>query len=167
MRRGNRRGGRPEGGFAFIGVLSLIVLIGLLLAAAGQVASTDAQREREVELLYVGHAYRAALHSYYAVMRHSPTTLDELVQIGDGPRPVRFLRRLYRDPMTNAGDWNLIRGADGGILGISSRSTKIPLKRAGFEARDESFEDAETYAEWMFSANPPPPRNKIGLPSRP
>jgi type II secretory pathway pseudopilin PulG len=154
MLRGDALRRRRAGGFTYIGLLALIVLIGILLAAAGQVSSTTSQRERETELLYIGHAYRAAIGQYYAVTRRYPLALEELVQIGDGPRPTRFLRKLYRDPMTNAVDWTLLPGPDGGIIGIASSSKRAPLKSAGFDREDAVFEDATSYADWVFSNAP-------------
>ena len=64
MPRGERAR-RSEGGFTYLGLLFLVALIGLMLAAAGEVAATAAQRERETQLLWVGHEYRAAIGRYW------------------------------------------------------------------------------------------------------
>jgi len=63
MSRGERAR-RRAGGFTYVGLLALIVLIGLMLAAAGEVAATAAQRERETQPLWVGHEYSAAIGRY-------------------------------------------------------------------------------------------------------
>ena len=154
MRPGKAGRRDRAGGFSYIGLLALIVLVGILLAAAGQVASTTAQRERETELLFIGHAYRDAIGRYYAVAHRFPVALDELVTIGDGARPARFLRKLYRDPMTNAVDWTLVPGPDGGIIGVASSSRRAPLKHAGFDELDAEFEDATAYSDWQFTVGP-------------
>ncbi len=60
-------------GFTYFGVLVLVVLIGLMLAAAGEVASQQAQREREAELLFVGHQYRDAIERYFPFNHRFPT----------------------------------------------------------------------------------------------
>src|SRR5712671_4153422 len=76
------RGERPRrraGGFTYVGLLALVVLIGLMLAAAGEVASTAAQRERETQLLWVGREYRAAIGRYWRNKRGYPKTLEELL----------------------------------------------------------------------------------------
>lgn len=156
VRRGRARG------FSYIGLLALIVLIGIVLAAAGQVASTTAQRERETELLFIGHAYRAAIGRYYASAHRLPAALGDLVKIGDGSQAGPILRKLYRDPMTNTVDWTLLAGPDGGIIGVASTSKREPLKHAGFDAPDADFEDATTYADWQFTAGPPAHPRRAG-----
>jgi type II secretory pathway pseudopilin PulG len=151
MRCGKHRA--REGGFTYIGLLVLIALIGFALSVVGQVAATTAQREREKQLLWVGHAYRDAIRRY--VMRNGryPPTLADLVQSATAtadPLPAHFLRRLYPDPMTQGADWVLVPALDGGIMGVASSSTKAPIKRAGFDDADVAFGDAETYGDWTF-----------------
>ena len=46
-------------------MLFAVALIGILLAAAGQVWRTEALREKEKELLFVGEQFRQAIGSYY------------------------------------------------------------------------------------------------------
>ena len=58
-----------EGGFTYLGVLFLIVVMGMALASAGELWSTSARRDRERQLLWVGTQYAQALRSYY---RSSP-----------------------------------------------------------------------------------------------
>jgi type II secretory pathway pseudopilin PulG len=140
------------------------MLIGLMLAAAGQVASTSAQRERETELLFIGHQYRDAIGRYVARNHRYPQSLDELLgTTADDPLPAHFLRRLYPDPMTRAVDWTLVPAPGGGIMGVASASTLVPLKHAGFDPPDTTFTDAQSYADWVFLHAPrgwgmlPPP----------
>jgi type II secretory pathway pseudopilin PulG len=153
MRFGERRA--REGGFTYIGLLVLVALIGFMLAVAGEVAATAAQREREKQLLVVGHAYRNAIRRYVLHNRHYPATLADLVgSTTDGPLPAHYLRRLYPDPMTQGADWVLVPALGGGIVGIASSSNRVPLKHAGFDDADFGFEDAKTYADWMFIFDP-------------
>lgn len=141
-----------EAGFTYVGLLALLVLIGLLLAAAGDVASTAAQREREAQLLWVGHQYRAAIGRYWSARRSYPQKLEDLLGgPPDSPLQVRHLRQLYRDPMTNAVDWVLLPAPSGGIMGIASSSKRSPLKTAFFDPADQGFADATTYADWQFT----------------
>ena len=78
MRRGDRQP-RRAGGFTYLGLLALISLIGVLLAAAGEVTRTAVQREREQELLWVGHQYRDAIDRFVAHNHRYPATLTELL----------------------------------------------------------------------------------------
>jgi type II secretory pathway pseudopilin PulG len=154
---GASRSARTERGFTYLGVLILVALIGLALAAAGQVASTTAQREREAQLLWAGHEYRAAIGRYLMRRRVYPQSLEEL--LGSGPDelvPVRYIRRLYPDPMTNAVDWVLLPAPAGGIMGVASSSKRAPLKTANFDPADDGFGDAASYGDWQFAFRPGP-----------
>ncbi len=168
MPRGERaRRRRGERGFTYIGVLALVVLIGILLAAAGTVAATDARRERETQLLWVGHEYRDAIGRYWRTRHAYPLALQDLLgSAPDAPVHLRYIRQLYRDPMTNAVDWVLVLGPGGGITGVASRSTQAPLKNAHFDDADD-FAEAKTYGEWQFIFQPVRRRGalSVGLPS--
>ncbi len=164
MRRGRGAPGR-DAGFTYIGVLALVVAVGIFLAAAGQVTRTAMIHEHEDELLAVGRLYRDAIGRYMQHYHHFPNTLAELTgptadpsaagQPGaDGPLVYRAMRRLYPDPMTHAVDWITIPAPDGSIMGIASRSNRVPLKVAGFEDDEEDFDKAETYQDWKFVYQP-------------
>jgi type II secretory pathway pseudopilin PulG len=160
MSRG-RRARRSAGGFTYIGLLVLIVLIGIMLAAAGEVASTAAQRERETQLLWVGHEYRAAIGRYWSRKRAYPQALQDLLgDSPDAPLQVRYLRRLYPDPMTNAVDWVLVPAPNGGIMGVSSSSKRAPLKSGHFDDADREFATASAYSGWQFTFLPGVARRK-------
>jgi len=154
MPRGERRR-RSSAGFTYVGLLVLIVLIGILLAQAGELASTVAQRERETELLWAGHEYRAAIGRYWIYKRAYPQTLQDLLGTApESPLQVRFIRSLYPDPMTNAVDWALVPAPNGGIMGIKSSSKRAPLKVAHFDEIDQGFADAKAYCDWQFTFVP-------------
>jgi type II secretory pathway pseudopilin PulG len=159
---------RGQGGFTYVGLLVLVALIGILLAAAGEVAATAAQRDRETQLLWVGHEYRAAIGRYWSQRRAYPQKLEELLGgTTDAPVPVRHLRRLYPDPMTNAVDWVLLPAPGGGIMGIASSSKRAPLKTGHFEDADKEFEKAKTYADWQFAFVTAAPRPAVIRPKTP
>ena len=137
-------------GFTYIGLLLAVVLLGLALSAVGTVWRTTAQREREKELLFIGHEFQAAIAAYYeAGGRQFPQDLGDLLEDKRWPKARHFLRRLYADPMTRNTDWTLIRDSLG-ITGVSSSSTAVPIKKSGFRTEDEAFADAETYQDWKF-----------------
>src|SRR5450631_1580977 len=81
MRCGERVPSR-EGGFTYVGLLVLVLLIGVMMAAAGEVASTATQRERETELLFIGNQYRDAIGRFVTVNHRFPQSLEELVGLG-------------------------------------------------------------------------------------
>jgi type II secretory pathway pseudopilin PulG len=151
MRCGERRAPAREDGFSYIGLLVLIALIGYMLAVAGQVAHTTAQREREKQLLFIGHAYRDAIQRYVMHNARYPAALADLVEFPSANgQTAHYLRRLYPDPMAPDKDWLLVPALGGGIMGIASSSKQPPIKRSGFDDADSGFGDAETYGDWMF-----------------
>lgn len=153
MRRGSRAG--RARGFTYVGLLALVALIGILLAAAGEVASTAARRDRETQLLWVGHEYRAAIGRYFTQRHAYPQRLEDLLgSAPDAPIRVRYLRRLYPDPMTGAADWELVLAPGGGITGIASTSKRAPIKAAQFDDADQEFATAATYGDWKFTFVP-------------
>jgi type II secretory pathway pseudopilin PulG len=153
MHSGERRA--REGGFSYIGLLILIAIIGFMLSVVGQVSATTAQREREKQLLFVGHAYRDAIRRFFFQNGHYPAALADLVEYpGANGQPAHYLRRLYPDPMAQGADWVLVPALGGGVMGVATSSKKAPLKRAGFDDADLGFADAETYGDWVFSFDP-------------
>jgi type II secretory pathway pseudopilin PulG len=123
------------------------------LALVGETWETSARREKETELLFIGNQYRRAIGLFYEAtpggVKRYPRTLDDLVKDPRQPSTQRYLRRLFPDPITGK-EWTAIRGADGGVQGVSSPSAEIPLKIAGFRVRDASFEGAQKYSDWKF-----------------
>jgi type II secretory pathway pseudopilin PulG len=155
-------------GFTYIGLLVAIVIIGAALAAVGQVWSTEAKREREAELLYRGNTIRKAIGAYVfgpGGGGRYPRELQDMVQDQRSPQAIHYLRRAYEDPMTGQADWTLIRGPDGGIMGVASSSKDTPLKVRGFDIANEYFKDATCYCDWQFIYVPPLRRGVGAAPS--
>jgi len=151
---------------------AFVLAVGLLVAIP--VWETQVRREKEEELIFRGRQYVEAVRLYLAKNPATiPKSLDDLVK-------GRFLRRLYKDPMTKDGKWNL-------ILQYQVGSQKVNLAargpagnvRAGFDVKrilivpqdnlsavdnprilgvvssspKKSFRiynDGETYDQWLF-----------------
>ena len=148
---------RSCGGFTYIGVLLAVVFIGVALVATGTVWQQTRQREKERELLFVGSQFRQALEGYYenpppGKAKKFPPKLDDLLQDDRYPDVRRYLRKIYRDPMTGDTEWGLLRGADKGIVGLYSLSKGEPLKTAHFDPEDAQLADKRHYHEWRFIA---------------
>jgi type II secretory pathway pseudopilin PulG len=145
-------------GFTYVGLLIAVVILGVALSAVGTVWRTQAQREREQELLFIGREFRAAITAYSnANCAHQfPQDINDLLEDKRWPEPRHYLRRLYMDPMTGAQDWTILdanslgMAARTGIVGIASSSKAVPLKKAGFSVGEEAFEDATCYCDWKF-----------------
>ena len=54
--------------------------------------------------------------------------------------------------MTGSTDWGLVRGPNGGIVGVYSTSTAQPLKTANFPKEYAAFAGAPSYRDWVFAA---------------
>jgi type II secretory pathway pseudopilin PulG len=150
--------GTREEGFTYLGLMIAIVIMGMVQAALAQAWHADAQREKEKELLFAGDQMRAALKSYYA---HSPAQsprhplrLEDLLQDSRSPSKQRYLRKIYRDPITGKSEWGMIRGAGGEIFGVHSLSELTPLKQGDFSRADRNFAGAQRYSDWVFMLAP-------------
>ena len=149
---------RPsQAGFTYLAALFLIVVMGVMLAAIGKVWDTAQQREKERELLFVGNQFRQAIGRYYhhppGGEKFFPQKLEELLL---DPRQIgtqRYLRKIYRDPMTGQAEWALFV-VNGRITGVYSMSQKAPLKSSNFRLADKAFESAEKYGDWKFVYTP-------------
>lgn len=160
MATGTRQQGlNGQRGFTYLGVLFLIGLLTLAAAAAGAVWSTVQQRDKEVELVFVGRQFASAIERYRArsdrlaevPARAYPDSLDALLNDTRDSMPKHHLRRLYIDPITGEAQWGLIRLPDGGIVGVHSLSARRPYART-FVTPDFSTPSTTSYRDWHFVA---------------
>ena len=146
---------RGERGFTLLWVLFLVVLLGIGLTALSQVWETEARREKEAQLLFVGNQFRRAIESYRDASpgptRQYPARLTDLLADPRFPNIVRHLRKIYRDPITNGTDWGLVKRGDG-IVGVYSLADKRPLKTGSFPKADAEFAGQDSYRGWRFVA---------------
>lgn len=150
-RMATRRGSR---GAALLLTMFLVALIGIMLTVAGRVWRTEMQREKEAELLVVGAEIAKAITRYHAVSLQYPENLKQLLLDTRQQNTVRYLRRLYRDPVTGSGTWGLIKDVNGRITGVYSLGKGEPLKQAGFDTAQAKFKGAKSYSDWAFVAEP-------------
>lgn len=141
-----------ERGFGYMLVLFALAGLGMMLAGAGQVWHTTLQREKEIELLFIGHQFRLALASYRRATPSGgigyPLQLENLVEDKRFPTPQRHLRRIYRDPMTGVAEWGLVKSGPS-IVGIHSLSTGEVLKSV-LPGRDAELSGTTHYGQWVF-----------------
>ncbi len=92
----------PNRGYILIFLLIIIfaMIVGLLVAVP--VLETQIKREKEEELIFRGRQYVEAIRQYQQKRPGSfPQSLEELIK-------EKCLRRLYSDPMSDSGQWNLL-----------------------------------------------------------
>lgn len=140
-------------GAIYLVLIFVLAISGALLAGFGQVWATAAQREKEVQLLHVGNAYRQAIVSYYNATsgdaKQFPRRLEDLLLDKRFPDERRHLRQLYPDPFSGKADWQLVV-EQGAVIGVRSRDMRKPIKRAGFEGANQDFSKAASYNDWQF-----------------
>ena len=152
---GGLRGKRAaESGFTYIGVLLLVAMLGIAVTLVSELWHTAQKRDKEQELLFVGNQFRRALAMYSANGGGYPKRLEDLLRDPRVPGMRRYLRKIYRDPVTGGTEWGLVRSAGDIIVGIHSLSAEEPLKQKEFSVADKDFEGKQKYSEWVFTATP-------------
>jgi type II secretory pathway pseudopilin PulG len=102
-------------------ILLTIMSVGLMVAVP--VWQTQIQRDKEEELIFRGKQYVEAVRIYQLKNPgRFPKTLEELAE-------KRCIRRLYRDPMTSDGEWNIILHQEGGGRMLQPRPTALARDR--------------------------------------
>lgn len=146
---------RDAGGFTYLGVMFIVVVLSMTASMASVVWSTVHQRHNEHELVFVGRQFQAAIERYQQRSKEAearyPRRLEDLLRDDRAPSIERHLRRLYTDPMTGRAEWGLIRRPDGGIVGVHSLSERKPMP-GSLRAAALNASDALTYSEWRFMA---------------
>ncbi|MGV3583066.1 MAG: type II secretion system protein [Methylophilus sp.] len=141
-------------GYILIGLLVLIMVSGFALAQVGAKWSDARKREREQELLKIGDTIRKAIGNYYnhtpGIVKQYPPNLEALLRDERFPKPQRYLRKLYIDPMTQREGWGIIEAPSGGVMGVYSLSDAKPFKTKNFRPVYLHFEDKKYYGEWYF-----------------
>jgi type II secretory pathway pseudopilin PulG len=147
-------------GFAYLFVLLAVMLIGIMLGAVGTSWKLTMQREREQELLFRGMQIQDAISRWHSpksgVQQHVATPLNDLKDLLQDPRTpatVRYLRKLYRDPITNQ-DWTVIRETAHGIVGVASASKDTVIKQDNFPDQLQDFNGKQRYDQWQFVYKP-------------
>ena len=108
---------RNEKGYtlAVVVVFTTVLLVGLSEAMINWQKAM--QREREAELIFRGKQYIRAIDLWQRKFPGTwPTTIDALLNTNN----VRFLRKKWKDPITNSDEWRLIKmNPDGSISGLT------------------------------------------------
>jgi type II secretory pathway pseudopilin PulG len=155
-----------DDGYALAALLVGMAVMAVMLTAAMPVWKTTATREKEAELIFRGQQYARAIGLYQRKMGPGtlPPSIDLLVD-------QRFLRKKYKDPITNddfqllsAGQAAGLAGAQqdfaqaagrlgqggragrpgpvvGGIMGVVSKSTATSIRL---------YNNRNKYNEWTF-----------------
>ena len=99
-------------GYVLLAVLLVLALILLATLAAAPRLAQQIRRDREQELIHRGTQYARAIKRYYKKFGHYPLSVKEL----EDTNHLRFLRREYKDPMTEKGEWRLIHVGEAKVV---------------------------------------------------
>ena len=120
---------RTDQGYVLIILMMVVLVLAIGLTVAVPVLETELRREKEEELIFRGRQYVEAVRLYQ--MKNPgrfPASLKELEE-------KRFLRKLFKDPMTAGGEWNVILPmADPGQAGAGRQRPRqvlvVPVARS-------------------------------------
>jgi type II secretory pathway pseudopilin PulG len=98
------RESRPDGGYAMAVLLVSMSVMAIMLTVVMPVWKQTAQREKEAELVFRGEQYARAIGLFQKKYANAfPPNLDLLVE-------QKFLRKKYKDPITNSDFVPLLQG---------------------------------------------------------
>jgi type II secretory pathway pseudopilin PulG len=125
----NPRGRHGRGGYTLVALLVGITVASILIAAVLPLASAQAQRDREAELIFRGLQYAEGIRVFRRRFGRYPNTLQELLEA----KP-RSVRKLWKDPMTPDGTWGIVSlegspvtpGTGTAPPGLGTRPTPTP-----------------------------------------
>ena len=154
-------------GFTYVAVLFFVAVSGAMLAATGIIWSHERQRQKEEELIWIGNQFRQAIALHYqrtpGAIKRYPEKLEDLLEDRRYLSSQRYLRQIYRDPMTGKPQWGMVPAPGGGIMGIYSLSDLQPVKIGGARETENAFSGAMRYNDWLFTYEapvPPAPRRE-------
>ena len=100
---------QSEQGYLMVALLVALSVMGIMMGAAMPAWHTMVQREKEAELVFRGEQYARAIGQWQRRFANAaPPSIDVLVE-------QKFLRKKYKDPITND-DFQLV-GAGGALPG--------------------------------------------------
>lgn len=114
----HRAGARRGAGYTLVALIVVFTVMTIALAAAMPMWTTIVKRDKEAELIFRGLQYAEAIRLFQLRFGRYPVRLDELVKVNP-----RCVRQLWKDPMTESGEWGLIfvQAAQGGPGGSQGR----------------------------------------------
>ena len=137
-------------------LLALITIMGILLMKGIPAISTEVRREQEAELIFRGESIAKAIRIFAAKSGRYPNALTELETV----RP-RIIRKVYKDPMTESGEWDLIYAVQPGVTGDTRSLPIVGVKSKSQKDSFKIYNNKTIYSDWAFTAT----SNLLGLPA--
>jgi len=169
-------------GYSLVVVIMLVTVLNIMLAAALPSWSEMIKRDKEEELISRGWQYAEGIRLFQHRFGRLPVKLEELIKA----KP-RCIRQLWKDPMTEDGEWDLVflnQGSPvhvpgqpqtppealepgkpkvqiGPIIGVRSRS---PQKSLLVFFGHERYDEWEFRVEWLQGAQARQLVRGVGVP---
>lgn len=121
---------RPDAGFSLAALIFFLTAASILAAAAIPAYKMQAERQREKELIFRGEEYIRAIQKFQRKFGTFPPSVDALVETNG----LRFLRRAYKDPITDKEFRLIYINPDGSVTGstlFNQRINNAPLFQGG------------------------------------
>lgn len=157
-RRGDKKPGRSESGYALLLIFAMAAALALMLYVELPRVAFEKQRDREQALIQRGEQYKRAIQLYFRKFKNYPPSIEAL----ENTNNVRYLRRRYPDPLTGKDEWRLIHVGPGGVFTDSlTQKPKVGDKAAA------NLNTFITEAAAIGSALPTNQSGPAGPPRRP
>lgn len=154
---------RPrERGYTLVALLALMAVLAIFALAAAPSIRQQALREREREAIFRGEQVAEAIRVYYSYQQSRlgrsgiqglPTSMDQLLEgVPAGTKKLQVLRRsAARDPLTDTGEWKLIRPASTEMSEFT-RSIMLYAENLRPTTRDPQLQSQEQFMAPMVIA---------------
>jgi len=123
-----------EAGYTLAMLVMVIAIMAIMMAAAVEIVSFQAQREKEAELIFRGQQYVEGIRLYRMKYGRYPMRMKELWEADP-----KVLRRKWSDPITGSDKWGIVfQGQEGRRVrppGTGRRPT--PTRTPVFERQRE------------------------------
>ena len=156
---------KKKAGYSLIIAIIAVNVFAVLTLMARSMWEAEIARDLEAELIFRGRQYVTAIEMYK--QKHTnlfPQDLEILYA-------EKFLRKLYPDPMTESGEWNLVmQGTTGGkksllivppeLLGkYLSKGQIIGVASTSAEEGYREYRKKKRYSEWAFYVGEDPEKD--------
>src|SRR5437762_10236869 len=112
---------RKDAGFSLAALIFIATAVSILLSAAYPAYQMQAKRQTEEELIFRGEEYARAIQKFYRKFGVYPPSIDALVQTNG----IRFLRRVYKDPITGKDFRTISIDANGTLIGSTAATQRV------------------------------------------
>ena len=136
--KGHAFGARSSGHMLLVAII-LVTTLSLMMAMAMQPLGTAGQRLKEQELMYRGQHMADGIRRFYLKFGRFPFSLEEMVE-----QEPRFVRKVYIDPMTEDGEWELVYLTSSDLSSVKNLNrAAVRLLEVGTKELDEPKEESE------------------------